>query len=34
LLGIGNVSFGDYEFGVEVARRMGAETLLPEMRVV
>ncbi len=32
--GIGNVLFGDDGFGVEVVRRLGAETLPPGVRVV
>lgn len=32
--GIGNVLFGDDGFGVEVARRLGAKTLPPGVRVV
>jgi hydrogenase maturation protease len=32
--GIGNVFFGDDGFGVEVARRLGAEALPPGVRVV
>lgn len=32
--GVGNVSFGNYHFGVEVARRVVAETLPPDVRVV
>jgi hydrogenase maturation protease len=32
--GIGNVLFGDNGFGVEVARRLGTETLPPGVRVV
>lgn len=32
--GIGNVLLGDDGFGVEVARRLGAETLPPGVRVV